>query len=162
MSTTTTTARPLVERPLRDHFKGDGLVTNGDGTISIYGWCAPWCARALYDGLGDHGRTVEDHGLWCQTTVGPAVPARYQDGTDERLGLELVRAYEHGVYPVPRTLRTEMVRLTVGAWQDDADERTELYMEPAAARSFAAALLYAADTLEGIDRPVLRSAEGAR
>lgn len=149
---------PLAGPPLRDYDRGANPVVNDDGTMSIYGWCTPWCSRALDDDQGDNGRTVADHGLWCVTSVGAWVDALYEDGTRERVGVELARPYEHGIYSVPRRRREEVVRLIVGVDQDDDDQRTELHMDPPAARSLAATLLYAADALEGLDRPIQRLA----
>lgn len=152
-----TATMPLVTPPLRDYSKHEGTGINADGTVGIYGWCAVWCSRALDDDQGESGRTVADHGLWCATSVGAWVTSQYADGVEEVIGVELARPYEHGVYAVPRRRREELVRLIVGVDHDDDDKRTELHMDPSAARSLAATLLYAADALEGLDRPIQRT-----
>ncbi len=64
----------------------------------------------------------------------------------------MARPYLHGTYPVSYTStgqqNRDWVRLVLNWLSDDPDDRTEVYIEPARARSLSAQLLRAADTLE--------------
>lgn len=149
-ATTTGEPTPLTAQPVAAY----QTMPTGDGMVDVYGWCAPWCN--VMETYPEHGgTTVDEHGLWCEHHVS-GVDVLMENGTMTRVGVALARPYEHGVYRLG-AMRPGVpaVRLAVHDY-DDEDERVDVCLEPGRARSLAAALIRAADELEGVNRPLTR------
>ncbi|WP_413450204.1 hypothetical protein AA0Y32_06000 [Georgenia phoenicis] len=162
MSTTDQTAPmhfPLIPLPVDETYSGHEAP---EGFVSTYGWCAWFCAVDI--GLSNRGTSISDHGVWCEQRVGKTFQGLRADGTPESVGVDVVQPYLHGVYKkadayANHVAREQYVRVTLGAWEDDDEQRHEAYLAPSEVRSLARALLHAADSLENVAQPLRRKSE---
>ncbi len=146
------TVRPLVPLPLSDDT--DALDTGTSVTRRGYG--AWFCGRGHDDDRAP--MTVEDHdGPWCESLGIGYVDGYTDDGRVMPLGVHLARPYLHGTYRREDGLgRHELhegrVMFAVNATSDS--ERVEVFLSSGEVRRLAASLLYAADHLDGLARPL--------
>ncbi len=135
----TTIIRPLVPLPLSD----DTDTPDTDTSVTRRGYGAWFCGRGHDD---DHApMTVEDHdGPWCESLSIGYVDGYTDDGRVMPLGLHLVRPFLH---------ETRLM-FVVNATSDHEDERVEVFLSAGDVRRLAASLLYAADHIDGLTRPL--------
>jgi len=148
----TATVRPLVPLPLSD----DTDAPNTDTTVTWSGRGAWFCGMGHDDDPAP--MTVEDHGgLWCESVGLGYVDGYTDDGMPMPLGVRLAQPYLHGTYAVEdgpgrRELHEGRVQLAVNATSDT--ERVEIFLSSGDVRCLAASLLYAADHVDGLARPM--------
>jgi hypothetical protein len=156
----TTTVRPLVPLPLSDDT--DALDT--DTSVSRRGYGAWFCGRGHDDDRAP--MTVEDHGgPWCESLGIGYVDGYTDDGRVMPLGLHLVRPFLHGTYMredvyMRGELHDTRLMFVVNATSDHHDERVEVILSAGDVRRLAASLLYAADHIDGLARPMKMQTNG--
>lgn len=154
---------PLLPAPVRQHPPADwNGINEPAGKITTHGHCWSLCRNDVGNGAdgwdapgytGEHrsGHTVDDHGDLC-VNDGGSTYGRDAEGERLAVGTAAVVPYHHGVYQrwhlYGRGL-DQLVRVQV--------ERgdlllSEVFLDPGAARSLAAALLRDADLLEAAER----------
>lgn len=150
MTTTTEPVNPLVVSPMAtpktlNHQRKDGLV-------DFYGHCMPWCFYPNELGEGRGGHSVEDHGLWCQRTIG-SVEAKAIDGRRAYCEVTLSRPYMHGTYRSDEAAisREHYIELH---FDSEDEERSPAFLSVGEARRMIAMLQRAADELDGLNRPL--------
>ena len=149
---------PLFPTPLRGTFDGarQRLVSESqDDTIDLWGHRPSWCSTANEFVLpnGRSGNKIEEHcgQNTCCGQVGHGVLSKASDGRGSYVAVNLISAYLHGVYPrgVSSLHLTPLIEL-----QHDDGNGTEVdgsaHLTSGAARSLAAALIRAADQLDGL------------
>lgn len=152
---------PLFPTPLRETFDGPrqrlGHETTDD-TVDLWGHCPPWCSTANEFVLpnGRNGNTIEEHcgEVACRGQIGHGVQATDADGSASYLGVNLIAPYLHGVYP--RGVTSLHLSTLIEVQHDDGngnDGEGSAHLTSGAARSLAAALIRAADHLDGLAEP---------
>lgn len=151
---------PLIPTPIADQWAGreQRLAQDDDTTetVDLYGYCAWWCniQQAFELPQGKSGNTIEEHcdDPFCMSQIGRSHEATGTHGHTTYVGVELFVAYTHGVYRRDdRGMQGTKIALTLSSGNDHCDEGM-VFIDPSRARSLAAALLRAADELEGIGR----------
>ena len=146
MSTTTNSpiTNPLLIEQVSNSHPGM-FVEPGPGLSAVFGYHSSWCISDV----NEPGVSVEDHGRWCEAASGSTYEARWGDGSEGSVFVCPVEQYVHGV------IRTEDFRRLGRGGNSQVrlifngdDENEWLFISPSAARSLAAILIRAADTIE--------------
>lgn len=153
MSTTTTgtSTQPLYPLPVDPVYPAGLFPEAAPGTVNLFGYHATWCQSELKQS----GADANEHGPACMRSVGPAVHGMRPDGQEERVNVEMISSYTHGVYTAGGNFQES--RIKVSSWSEMEDENDRyfwlqgVHLGSGEARRLAAALLRAADRIDGLD-----------